>query len=142
MRPMRPVRTVSPMRPVEQMPQTLQMQHMLHLPQPLQTLQMCHRFNLPNHWNPCDHCNHRYGSPTDAPQIQPHPPCSLHRHHATLTLQRLWPACRCRFHLKLLLEGSRHGPLHEWRLSACFLRPTGHTGPLNAVETIEGACGS
>ena len=98
MRPVRPMRPMCPMRPVrplEQIPQTLQMQHMQHLPQPLQTLQMRHRFDLLNHWNPCDHCNHRYGSPTDAPQIRPrspYAPCSPHHRHETLTFQRLWPA--------------------------------------------------
>ena len=49
----------------QQMPQALRMQHMLHSPQ---ILQMRHGFNLLNHWNPCDHCNHRYGSPTDRTQ--------------------------------------------------------------------------
>lgn len=66
-----------PVRPVEQMPRSLLLQHFLHtrqvpqppqtlqMLQPLQPLQMRHGFNLLNHWNPCDHCNHSYRSPTD-----------------------------------------------------------------------------
>jgi|GEM_PF-5331214 len=69
-----------PVRPVEQMPRSLHPQHFLHtrhmlhllqplrMLQPLQPLQMRHGFNLLNHWNPCDHCNHRYRSPTDRTQ--------------------------------------------------------------------------
>ena len=86
----------------------LRMQHMLHLPQPPQTLQMRHGFDLAHH---------------------------THHHHETLTFQHLWPASRCRFHLKLFLEGSRLGPLNEWRLSYLFSVAYG------AVWGLRGRCG-
>ena len=95
-----------PVRPVERTPQPPQIQHMLHLPQPQQTLRMSHRFNLTHH---AHHTQH---------------------HHETLTLQRLWPANGCRFHLKLFLEGSWHGPLQELRLSYLFPAACGAVGSL------------
>ncbi len=111
-----PCTPCAPCNPVEQMPQPLRMQHMLHLPQPPQTLQMRHGFDLSLHTH---HAHH------------------THHHHETLTLQRLWPASRCRFHLKLFLEGSRLGPLNEWRLSVLLSEDPGAVEAYRAVWGLE-----
>ena len=131
------------MQHMPQMPQPLRMQHMQHLPQPPQTLQMRHGFNILNHCNPCDHCNHRYGCATDSTSLSirtmlTSPTIITNRLHSSVRgLLINVDSIR-----SLSLRDPGTNPCMSGGCLSCSPWPTGHTDPLNAVETIEGACGS